>query len=199
MQLIQLAILFTVMFWSIIRPFDMLTWIMEAAPAIIAVIILSMTYKKFRFTRIVYWCVLIHCIILLVGAHYTYARVPLFDWFREWFHLSRNNYDKLGHLAQGFFPALVVREILLRTSPLRKGKWLFFLVVCVCLAVSAFYEFLEWWAGAAMGGSADDFLGSQGYVWDTQSDMFLAMTGAVLSLILLGGMHDRQITEECPS
>lgn len=194
-HVIQLTILASVTAWSLVRPYDMLTWTMEAAPAIIVVIILAATYRKFTFTGFIYWCVLVHCIILLVGAHYTYARVPLFDWIREWLSLSRNNYDKVGHLAQGFFPALVVRELLLRTSPLKKGKWLFFLVVCVCLAASAFYEFIEWWAGAAMGGSADDFLGTQGYAWDTQSDMFLAMTGAMLAQILFSRYQDRRINE----
>lgn len=194
-HIIQLIILLAVIIWSIIKPYDMLTWIMEFAPAITGLAILALTWKKFRFTGFIYWCVLVHCIILLVGAHYTYARVPFFDWLKVLFNLSRNNYDKLGHLAQGFFPALIIRELLLRTSPLKQGKWLFFITVSIALAISAFYEFIEWWAGAAMGGSADDFLGSQGYVWDTQSDMFLAMLGAILAQIIFSKYQDRKIRE----
>ena len=192
-NIIQTILLLCATVWSLINPYDMLTWFMESAPAIAGVTILACTYKKFRFTDLIYWCVLVHCVILLVGAHYTYARVPLFDYIKDVLDLSRNNYDKVGHLAQGFFPALIVRELLLRTSTLQKGKWLFFLTVSVCLAISAFYELVEWWAGAAMGGSADNFLGTQGYVWDTQSDMFLALAGAVLALVLFSSYQDRMI------
>lgn len=193
-NIIQLAIFTLVCIWSVINPRDMATWIMESLPAFIAVTLLALTYKKFRFTRLLYWCILVHCIILFVGAHYTYARVPLFDYIRDVFNMSRNNYDKLGHLAQGFFPALVARELLLRTSPLKNGKWLFFIVTCICLAVSAFYEFIEWWAAVIIGGAADDFLGTQGYVWDTQSDMFLAFAGAILAQIIFSRYHDKQIS-----
>lgn len=193
-NIFQLAVFSTVCIWSVIRPYDSLTWIMESAPALAALILLALTYKRFRFTGLLYWCILIHCIILFVGAHYTYARVPLFDYIKDALGQSRNNYDKLGHLAQGFFPALVARELLLRTSPLRKGKWLFFIVTCICLAVSAFYEFIEWWAAVMYGGAADEFLGTQGYVWDTQSDMFLAFLGAMLAQVILGRFHDRQIS-----
>ncbi len=193
-NIIQLAIFTAVCIWSVINPHDIATWIMESLPALIAVILLALTYKKFRFTGFLYWCILLHCIILFIGAHYTYARVPLFDYLRDVFSMSRNNYDKLGHLAQGFFPALVVRELLLRTSPLKKGKWLFFIVTCICLAVSAFYEFIEWWAAVIIGGAADDFLGTQGYVWDTQSDMFLAFAGAILAQLIFSRYQDKQIS-----
>lgn len=192
-NIIQLVIFSAVCIWSLINPYDMLTWIMESAPALIALILLIITYKKFRFTGLLYWCILVHCIILFVGAHYTYARVPLFDYIKEALDLSRNNYDKLGHLAQGFFPALVTRELLLRTSPLRQGKWLFFIVTCICLAISAIYEFIEWGAALAYGGAADDFLGTQGYVWDTQSDMFYAFIGAILAQVIFSRYHDKQL------
>ena len=192
--IIQIIIFTAVCIWSVINPYDMLTWTMESIPALIALVLLILTGKKFRFTGLIYWCILVHCIILFVGAHYTYARVPLFDYIKEALNQSRNNYDKLGHLAQGFFPALVVRELLLRTSPLVKGKWLFFIVTCICLAVSAFYEFIEWWAAVIYGGAAEDFLGSQGYVWDTQSDMFLAFAGAMLAQVILSRYHDKQIS-----
>ncbi|NLV66340.1 MAG: DUF2238 domain-containing protein [Spirochaetes bacterium] len=194
-NIIQIIIFSAACIWSVINPHDMPTWIMEAAPALAALILLILTYKKFRFTGLVYWCILIHCIILFIGAHYTYARVPLFDYLKDALDLSRNNYDKVGHLVQGFFPALVARELLIRTSPLRPGKWLFFIVTCICLAISAFYELIEWWAALAFGGGAESFLGTQGYVWDTQSDMFLALTGAILAQILLGRYHDKRINE----
>lgn len=193
-NVIQLAVFSAVCIWSVINPYDMLTWTMESTPALIALVLLILTGKKFRFTGLIYWCILVHCIILFVGAHYTYARVPLFDYIKDALNQSRNNYDKLGHLAQGFFPALVVRELLLRTSPLVKGKWLFFIVTCICLAVSAFYEFIEWWAAVIYGGAAEDFLGSQGYAWDTQSDMFLAFAGAMLAQVILSRYHDKQIS-----
>jgi putative membrane protein len=194
-NIIQLLIFSAACIWSVINPRDMVTWIMEAAPALAALIILMLTYKKFRFTRLVYWCILIHCIILLIGAHYTYARVPLFDYLKDALDLSRNNYDKVGHLAQGFIPALVARELLIRTSPLRPGKWLFWIVTCICLAISAFYEIIEWWAALAFGRSAESFLGTQGYVWDTQSDMLMALIGAILAQILLSSYHDKKISE----
>jgi putative membrane protein len=168
---------------------------MESFPVIAALIILTAVYKKFKLTDLNYWMILLHCIILLIGAHYTYAKVPLFDYIKDAFDLSRNNYDKIGHLAQGFFPALVIREVLLRTSPLRPGKWLFFLVVSVALAISAFYELIEWWAAVSMGGAADDFLGTQGYAWDTQSDMFLAMIGSILSQLCFKHYLDKRVLE----
>ena len=151
------------------------------------------TLKKFPLTPLAYILILIHCIILMVGGHYTYAEVPLFDWIRDLFDLERNNYDKVGHLAQGFVPAILAREIFLRKQVITKNAWLNFLVVCFCLAFSAFYELIEWWVAALSGESAEAFLGTQGYVWDTQSDMALALLGAILSLALLSKLHDKQL------
>ena len=174
-------------------PYDRATWWLEVAPVLIVVPLLAATWSRFPLTPIVYWLIAIHALILILGGHYTYARVPLGFWFQDWFDLARNNYDRLGHLAQGFIPAIVVREILLRLSPLNRGGWLFFLVTCVCLAVSAFYEFIEWWVALIVGSGADEFLATQGDVWDTQWDMFLAFTGAILAQLLLGRVHDRQL------
>lgn len=137
---------------------------------------------------------LMHAIILMIGGHYTYAEVPLFNWIRDVFHMSRNNYDKVGHLAQGFIPAIVTREILIRKSPVKKGKWLFFIVVCICLSLSVLYEFIEWWVAVLTGTAAESFLGTQGYVWDTQSDMFIALVGAIGALSLLSKIHDRELS-----
>ena len=179
--------------WSGAFPYDRLTWVLEVAPAVVAAILLVATRRRFPFTRLVYICIWLHAIILVIGGHYTYAREPLFSWIRDTFHLARNHYDRLGHLAQGFFPAMVVRELLLRTSPLRRGKWMFTLVTCACLAVSAFYEMLEWWAAVISDQAASAFVGSQGDVWDAQWDMFLALIGAMSAQILLGRLHDRQL------
>ncbi len=192
-NLTQLLIFLTVLVWSAIKPHDYFTWFLEVAPALAALAVLAFTYRRFRLTPLVYWLILIHSTILMVGGHYTYAEVPLFNWLRDAFDLGRNNYDKIGHFAQGFIPALVVREVLLRTSPLRPGKWLFFIVASICLAVSAFYELIEWWVAVAVGTGADDFLGMQGYIWDTQSDMALALLGTVMAQMILSGIHDRQI------
>ena len=181
------------MIWSGINPKDYFTWFLEVAPALIGVVILEATYSRFQFTTPAYILILIHCIILMVGGHYTYAEVPLFDWIRDRFDLERNNYDKVGHLAQGFIPAIIAREILIRMEIVKRGKWLSFIVVSICLAISAFYELIEWWVAELTGESAEAFLGTQGYVWDTQSDMALALLGAILSLIALSKIHDRQI------
>ncbi|MBW1634784.1 MAG: DUF2238 domain-containing protein [Deltaproteobacteria bacterium] len=182
-----------VLIWSAINPADYFTWILEVAPALIGFTVLALTYKKFKLTNLAYILILVHCIILMVGGHYTYAHVPAFDWIRDYFDLQRNNYDKIGHFAQGFVPAIIAREIMIRKSAVNGKKWLNFLVVCFCLAFSAFYELIEWWVAVFSGGSAEAFLGTQGYVWDTQSDMALALIGAVCSLVLLGRIHDRQI------
>jgi putative membrane protein len=184
---------FAVLIWSGINPKDYFTWFLEVVPALMGLIILAATYNRFRFTRLAYILILIHCIILMVGGHYTYAEVPLFDWIRDWFSLERNNYDKVGHLAQGFIPAIIAREILIRKEIVKRGKWLSFIVVSICLAISAFYELIEWLVAELTGESAEAFLGTQGYVWDTQSDMALALLGAVLSLIALSKIHDRQL------
>jgi putative membrane protein len=157
--------------------------------------VMIFTYRRFPLTRLVYGLILLHAVILLVGGHYTYAEMPLFSWLRDYYHLDRNYYDRLGHVAQGFVPALVAREILLRTSPLRPGKWLFFVVVCVCLAMSACYEFIEWWVALASGSDAVAFLATQGDVWDTQWDMFLAFLGSISAQLLLANLHLRQMRQ----
>ncbi|GAO36829.1 membrane protein [Sulfuricella sp. T08] len=179
--------------WSGIHPKDTLTWLLEVMPALTAFVLLAATRRRFPFTPLAYFLILIHCLILMVGGHYTYAEVPLFDSLKDYFGWQRNNYDKLGHLAQGFVPAIVAREILLRNAVVASGKWLFFIVVCICLAISAFYELIEWWVALASDQAAEAFLGTQGYVWDTQSDMAYALIGAIAAQALLGRMHDRQI------
>jgi putative membrane protein len=176
-----------------IAPHDRPTWLLEVAPILIAGPILIATARRFPLTPLAYRLVFVHALILMVGGHYTYAEVPLGDWVADTLGLTRNPYDRLGHLAQGFVPAVVVREILLRRSPLRPGKWLAFLVVCVCLAISAAYELVEWWAALIGGESADAFLGTQGDQWDTQWDMLVALVGAVASVALLRRVHDRQL------
>lgn len=176
-----------------IAPYDRATWLMEIAPIIVAVPILLATSKRFPLTTLAYRLIFLHALILMFGGHYTYARVPLGFWVQDLLDLSRNHYDRLGHLAQGFVPAIIARELLLRTSPLRPGKWLFFLVTCVCLAISACYEFIEWWAALLGGAAATDFLGTQGDPWDTQWDMFLAFIGALTAQVILGGRHDREL------
>jgi putative membrane protein len=179
--------------WSAIGPHDYFTWFLEVVPALIGGAILLATFRRFRFTDLVYWLIFIHAVILMIGGHYTYAEMPLFNWLRDIFHLARNYYDRLGHLAQGFVPAMIVRELLLRTSPLRPGKWLATITVSICLAISAAYELFEWSVAVATGQAADAFLGTQGDPWDTQWDMFMCLCGAILSLLLLSRLHNRQI------
>ncbi len=188
-----LAGLLVVFVWSAVHPHDYFTWLLEVCPAIIGVGILIATYRRFRFTTLVYVLVCAHSVILMIGGHYTYAEVPLGYWMERAFHMTRNNYDKIGHFAQGFVPALVAREVLLRTSPLRRGGWLFFIVASICLAVSAAYELFEWAVAVLSGSAADAFLGTQGYVWDTQSDMLFALIGALAALLLLGQAQDKQL------
>ena len=178
---------------SRIGPYDPLTWVLEIVPILIIAPVLVLTYRTFPLTPLLYRLLFVHALILILGGHYTYARVPLGYWFQDLLDLSRNHYDRLGHLAQGFIPAILVREILLRRSPLVRGKWLFFLTVSVCLAFSAFYEFTEWWAAVAGGESAENFLGTQGDIWDTQWDMFLAFVGAITSQMILSRTHDKQL------
>jgi len=191
--IVLLSILGAVFVWSAINPADRLTWVLEVAPVVIALPLLFFTYRSFVFTPLVYVLILIHALILLVGGHYTYAEVPLFNWLRDTYELSRNYYDRVGHFAQGFVPAMVAREILLRKSPLVAGRWLFFIVSCICLSISAFYEFIEWWVAVYEGGAADAFLGTQGDVWDTQWDMLIALAGAVTAQVFLVKVHDRQM------
>lgn len=193
--LIILSVIFvSALTWSVIDPKTLLTWFLEVVPALVGVVILILTYHRFPLTSLVYILITIHAIILMIGGHYTYAEVPLFDWIRDTFCFSRNHYDRVGHFAQGFVPAIIAREILIRTSPLRQGKWLFFVVVCICLSVSAMYELFEWqYAVIAGGESADEFLGSQGDIWDTQTDMALALIGSITALISLSKLHDKWI------
>jgi len=172
---------------------DGYTWILEVAPAIVAAVVLVATYRRFPLTPLAYRLILLHACILMVGGHYTYAEVPLGFWVQRAFGLARNHYDRLGHFAQGFVPAIVAREILLRRTPLKRGGWTFFLVTCVCLAISAFYEFVEWWTALASGEAATAFLGTQGDPWDTQWDMFFAFVGAITAQLALSRVHDRQI------
>ncbi|MDD2699616.1 MAG: DUF2238 domain-containing protein [Sideroxydans sp.] len=178
-----------------IHPHDYPTWWMETAPIFIALPILIATFKSYRLTPITYRLLFLHAVILMVGGHYTYAEVPLGYWMQDWFDFTRNNYDKIGHLAQGFIPALLFRELLLRSSPLKQGKLLFTLVTASCLAVSALYELIEWGAAEAMGAGADAFLGTQGYAWDTQSDMLMALIGAMVGQVVLGKVQNRQIAQ----
>lgn len=182
-----------IVIWSWIEPKDRLTWWLEAIPALAAAGILVATYNRFRLTDLLYSLAWVHAVILLVGAHYTYAQVPLFDWIKDALDLSRNHYDRLGHLAQGFVPAIAARELLIRTSTLERGKWLAALIVLSCLGISAFYELIEFAAGVASSEAAEAFLGTQGDNWDTQKDMLLAMIGAISALVLCGRLHDRQL------
>ncbi|HEY2138696.1 MAG TPA: DUF2238 domain-containing protein [Chthoniobacterales bacterium] len=182
-----------VILWSSWRPHDRLTWWLEVAPGLAGLVLLLATYRRFRFTTLCYTLIGFHICVLCVGGHYTYARVPVFDWIRPLFGWQRNNYDRLGHLAQGFVPAIIAREVLLRLNILHRRNWLPFLVLSICLAISAFYELIEWWIALANGAAANDFLGTQGDIWDTQWDMLCALIGAVSALLLLSGFHDRAL------
>jgi len=194
-----LAVVVIVLIWSGTGPYDRLTWVLEVIPVLIAVPLLAWTARRFPLTPLVYVLIALHAVILMYGGHYTYALTPLGDWMREAFGFSRNHYDRIGHLMQGFGPAIVARELLLRTSPLRPGKWLFALITLSILGVSACYEFMEWWAALAGGDSAGAFLGTQGDVWDTQWDMFLAGCGAIAAQLLLGRVHDAQLLARFPA
>lgn len=192
-QLGLLAIVVAVILWSAWRPYDRLTWWLEASPGLAGLIILLVTYRRFRFTTLCYTLIAFHICLLCVGGHYTYARVPLFNWLQPIFGWHRNEYDRLGHLMQGFVPAVIAREVLIRFEVLKRQKWLPFLVVSICLAISAFYELIEWWTALASGAAAIDFLGTQGDVWDTQSDMFCAFIGVLCALLFLSKLHNRAI------
>jgi len=194
-----LAVVAAAMVASGLRPYDRLTWWLEVLPVLIAVPLLLATDRRFPLTPLAYWLIALHSLILILGGHYTYARVPLGFWMQDWFDLGRNHYDRIGHLMQGFGPAIIIRELLLRTSPLVPGKWLFTLVLFSVLGVSATYEFTEWWAALAGGDAAGAFLGTQGDVWDTQWDMFLAGCGAIASQLMLARRHDRQIAAVDPA
>ncbi len=193
-EAILLAVWCVVLVWSAVGPHDYFTWFLEVVPALVGVGVLIFTRKKFRFTPLTYAVIALHCVVLFVGGHYTYAEVPAFTWLKEALHQSRNNYDKVGHFMQGFGPALIAREVYLRRSVVRAGGWLAFLTVCTCMAISCLYELIEWAVAAASGEGAEAFLGTQGYVWDTQSDMLYATVGAVVAVLLFGRWQDRQIS-----
>jgi putative membrane protein len=193
LPVVLFCIVALVLVWSGIEPYDRLTWVLEVTPVLIAMPLLAFTARRFPLTTLVYVLIAIHAVILMYGGHHTYALTPLGDWIRDTFGFQRNHYDRIGHLMQGFGPAMVARELLLRTSPLRPGKWLFTLITLSMLGISALYEFTEWWAALAAGDSAGAYLGTQGDVWDTQWDMFLCGIGAILAQLLLGRVHDRQL------
>ncbi|BAF72115.1 DUF2238 domain-containing protein [Sulfurovum sp. NBC37-1] len=196
MKYLWLGIFFIALVWSAINPKDQFTWFLEVFPALIGFILIVVTYKKFPLTPLLYTLILVHMIILMVGGHYTYAEVPLFDWIREVLHQSRNNYDKVGHFMQGFEPAILAREILIRKEIVHGSRiWLNYIVLSIVLAFSAFYELVEWWVALATGDDAEAFLGTQGYIWDTQSDMMYALIGGITALLLLARWHDRQLRE----
>ena len=182
------ALLAPVLAWSAVRPHDYFTWFLEIAPVFIGLPVALALHRRFPLSTLVlvWW----HAVILILGGHYTYAKVPLGEWAMHWFGWTRNNYDKLGHFAQGFVPAILTRGILLRTSPLKGSRWLGFLVVCVCLAFSALYELIEWLVAVTSGAAADDFLGTQGDPWDTQTDMAMALVGATLAVLVMGRWHN---------
>jgi len=189
-----LALTILVLMWSGLAPKDRGTWFMEVAPVFIALPLVALTWRRFPLTTLLTVVITLHAVVLMVGGKYTYAEMPLFNWLRDEFHLSRNHYDRVGHFMQGFAPALVARELLLRTSPLRPGKWLAVVVVLSCLGISALYELIEWGAAMALGEGADAFLATQGDVWDTQKDMAMAGVGAIVALLLFSRWHDRQLT-----
>jgi len=193
MKIVWIVVFCIVLLWSGINPKDQFTWFLEVIPAIIGFFILAITYNTFRLTPLTYVLILIHCIILMVGGHYTYAEVPLFDTIKEYFELERNNYDKVGHFVQGFVPAIIAKEIFIRKQIINGTNWQNFLIVCFCLAFSAFYELIEWFVAELSGEEAEAFLGTQGYVWDTQSDMALALFGAICAIMLLSSMLNKQI------
>ena len=190
---IWIFIYFSVFIWSFINPKDLFTWFLEVFPAMIAFVVLAITYKNFRLTPLVYSLILIHSIILMVGGHYTYSEVPLFDFIKDVFNHDRNNYDKLGHFAQGFIPAMVAREIIIRKNIINIEAWRNFFIICFCLALSAFYELIEWWVAIFTNEASNDFLGTQGYIWDTQSDIFWALIGSILALTILRNFHTKQL------
>lgn len=192
-MLLWLGTFSTVLLWSAIFPRDYLVWLLEVLPALIGIFVLGVTRRRFPLTSLAYALILAHSVVLMIGGHYTYAEVPLGEWLRELLDQGRNNYDKLGHFAQGFVPAILARELMLRLRVVNGRRWLAVIVVCICLAISALYELIEWWVAVLNEQAAESFLGMQGYAWDTQSDMLWALTGAVLALVLLSRTHDRQL------
>ena len=193
MKAAWIAIFTIVLVWSSIGPKDYVIWALEVAPAVIGFLVLAITRHSFPLTPLLYALILVHCVVLIIGGHYTYAEVPFFDSIKPWFGWERNNYDKLGHFLQGFVPAMIAREILVRKAVMDSSWWRNFFIVCFCLAFSAFYELIEWFVAVISETAAEDFLGTQGYAWDTQSDMGFALLGAILALAMLGRLHDRQL------
>lgn len=193
MRVLWIVIFVAVLLWSGIAPKEFVTWCLEVFPAVFGGAILWFTRKKFPLTTLVYVLILIHCVILMVGGHYTYAEVPIGDWLRDAVDGTRNNYDKLGHFAQGLVPAMIARELVIRLNVFNSVRWRDFFIVCFCLGFSAFYELIEWWVALLSGEGAEAFLGTQGYIWDTQSDMGLALLGAIVALLTLSRIHDRQM------
>lgn len=195
MKLLWLAVFFVVLLWSAINPKDELIWVLEVAPALIGFVLLAITWNRFRLTPLLYFLILLHSIVLMVGGHYTYAEVPLFDAIKPIFGFERNNYDKIGHIMQGFMPAMLSREIILRNNIVKGRGWMNFFILSICLGISALYELIEWLVAVISGESADAFLATQGFVWDTQTDMAFALLGAIAALLLLSRVHDRQLGE----
>ncbi|NNC57361.1 MAG: DUF2238 domain-containing protein [Woeseiaceae bacterium] len=196
LRAIWIAIFLAVLIWSGIGPKDVTIWGLEVFPAVLGAVVLWFTRERFPLTTLVYVLILIHCVILMIGGHYTYAEVPIGEWLRETFDGSRNNYDKIGHFVQGFIPAMIARELMIRLNVFNSAAWRNFFIVCFCLGFSAFYELIEWWVALLSDEAADAFLGTQGYVWDTQSDMGWALFGAVLGLALLSRLHDGQLRQQ---
>ncbi len=195
MRIAWIVVFLGVLVWSGIAPKDFVTWCLEVFPAVLGGVILWFTRERFPLTTLVYALILVHCVILMVGGHYTYAEVPIGEWLRETYDGTRNDYDKIGHFAQGFIPAIIARELTIRLQVFNSVAWRNFFIVCFCLGFSAFYELIEWWVALLSDEAADAFLGTQGYVWDTQSDMGWALFGALLALLLLSRMHDRQLRD----
>lgn len=190
-----MAVFFLVLGWSAYQPYDLATWVLEALPAIVGVVILLATYRRFKLTGLLYLLIFLHAIVLVVGAHYTYAKVPYFDGFMSFIWPDRNNYDKLGHFMQGLVPAMLCRELVIQFNVFNSRAWMNFFIVCFCLGFSAFYELIEWWVALLSDEASESFLGTQGYVWDTQSDMFLALIGAVMAVLIFSRWHDKQLSD----
>ena len=193
MRIAWVAVFMVVLIWSGNAPKDFMTWCLEVFPAVLGAVVLWRTRERFPLTTLVYVLILIHCVILMVGGHYTYAEVPIGDWWRDAIGGTRNDYDKLGHLAQGFIPVMIARELVIRLNVFNSARWRDFFIVSFCLGFSAFYELIEWWVALLSDEAADSFLGTQGYIWDTQSDMGWALFGAIAALVLLSKLHDKQL------
>ena len=194
-NLALLLIMIVVLVWSGIRPHDRLTWLLEVIPVVIGIGVLLITYRRYRFTRLSYTAICLAAVLICIGGHWTYARVPIGNWAKEAFGLSRNHYDRVGHFMQGFFSALLVREMVLRRSGVRRGRWLFLLVTSTCLAISAMFEFIEWFVAVTIGDGSQAYLATQGDEWDAHWDMLMALTGAIVVQLLLNRVQDRQLTQ----